>query len=91
MSRDAEDRIAQRREREADRWWRSLSDIEKAIATEAYNNPLEDPDTVFLIMSGWARIDKTGHAVLTGAGELYLHQLKLREWMVNHPRKEKTC
>ena len=76
-----EDEIYARRKREADRWWNSLLPHQKREFEWIREHPLEDPWSCWAIMSGFARLDETGHLVLTGAGELYLYQLKLCEWM----------
>lgn len=82
-----EQEILERKAREAERWWNSLSRSEKEHYDWVYQNPLDDPWSCWAIISGFATL-KDGHLVLTGEGELYLHQLKLREWIENKRREK---
>lgn len=84
--------IDERELRRLERWWKSLpAEKQRALKKETTG---DTPTNLALLAKGFIERcpeSPTGF-LLTGAGELELHQLRLRDWMAKHPhgmRKER--
>lgn len=97
MSEKRNAEIDERELRRLERWWKSLHP-EKRRALEK-DTTGDTPTNLKLLTAGYIERcpESPSGFILTGAGELYLHQLRLRDWMAKHPhgmrqeRKERAA
>lgn len=75
--------LTERKRRQAERWFRSLSPVQQCEIENQMLAPFESEVNQRLAMEGYIN----GKCELTATGELRLHQLKLLEWMAKNPHK----